>query len=1235
MRLFHRNRKDDRMAGSRCPVRKQRRRGLLVEPLEDRTLRTMLFTPQNGAETVTDKGGDKLGQVSWGLPLYTIYWGSWWTTNSDGQKLQTKLQNSLNPIFWDSAYLDGLNQYGVPYRAGVPSSGTVEVNDTSNPSTGFTHDDVGNVVSNAIDNLGLPEEDDKPNGGLYVVFTPPGIRSDAPTANGYHNYTTDYDFPFDIDTWHYAWVGNFGTGDTQLSTMTETMSHEVAEAMTDPNLDAVIVNGTSEIADLDARKYTAFVNGYEVKSYWSQTDGAFAIYDGNSQSVTVNNGALTVNGDQSGSNTKDTVTVDLNPVGGVQVTLNGELFSFSAGQVNQVTINSGADVDTINIHSTASGIPVVVNAGPGNDTINVGNGDLSQLNGKVTVNGQGVGDSDQVIFNDKTASYSGTYTVTSSNVSRTSFSGVTSSGIEKMTLNAAPGANTITVMNTTSAIPVTINAGGGNTIQLGSGDLSKLPGGVTVTGQGGTDRVFVNDQSVASSNNYTITDSIVGRVSFGGLTYSGIQSLTLNADPGGNTINVTGTASGIPVTINAGGNNNTINVGNGDLSRLAGAVSVNDQGNGDRVNINDQSASSSNAYTITSSTVSRGFFGGLTYGKIVGLILNAESGNNTISVVSTAPGASVRLNGGAGNDTYKFDADNTLGSVTIDESGGGNDALDFSPTTTRAVAVNLGSSLAQVVNAGLSLTLLQNNTIENVDGGAQGDTITGNLLNNVLNGGGGDDMIDGSGGNNTLVGGAGNDTLTGGPGNDTYPFDTDSFLGRDTIIESGGVDTLDFSATTTRAVAVNLSNAAAQVVNAGLALTLSAGDTIENVIGGTLGDSINGNNLDNVLTGGDGNDTMFGQDGDDMLDGGANDDILSGGANDDTFIGGMGNDLQIGGADNDTFEFDTDNPLDSDTIDETGGGIDTLDFSSTTTRTVNVDLGYVGPQAVNGRLTLSLLAGNLIENVIGGAMGDTIAGTILDNVLTGGGGNDTLVARDGNDTLEGGAGDDTLNGGANDDTYLFDTDNALGRDTINESLGGIDTLDFSATSTRSVAVNLGTAAAQVVNAGLVLTLSAGNTIENATGGDQSDTIIGNALANYLRGRDGNDILVGNAGMDTLVGNNGRDLMIGGQDADTLDGGNDDDLEIGGATAYDANVAALDAILAEWTSARPYADRVNNLLNGGGLSGGNYLRATPAGRTVFDDGAIDTLTGGAGLDWFFQGNPDVITDRNTGGPETVS
>jgi Ca2+-binding RTX toxin-like protein len=192
--------------------------------------------------------------------------------------------------------------------------------------------------------------------------------------------------------------------------------------------------------------------------------------------------------------------------------------------------------------------------------------------------------------------------------------------------------------------------------------------------------------------------------------------------------------------------------------------------------------------------------------------------------------------------------------------------------------VNLGFAGAQVVNAGLTLTLSSDTTIENVIGGALGDTITGNALNNSLSGGSGNDTLAGGAGNDILTGGAGDDLLIGGDGNDKYSFDTDLALGSDTIDESGGgIDTLDFSATTTRAVSINLGNPAAQVVNAGLTLTLSSGTTIENVTGGALGDTITGNALNNSLSSGAGNDTLDGGAGTDTLDGGAGTDVATNG----------------------------------------------------------------------------------------------------------------------------------------------------------------------------------------------------------------------------------------------------------------------------------------------------------------------------------------------------------------------
>jgi len=76
------------------------------------------------------------------------------------------------------------------------------------------------------------------------------------------------------------------------------------------------------------------------------------------------------------------------------------------------------------------------------------------------------------------------------------------------------------------------------------------------------------------------------------------------------------------------------------------------------------------------------------------------------------------------------------------------------------------------------------------------------------------------------------------------------------------------------------------------------------------------------------------------------------------------------------------------------------------------------------------------------------------------------------------------------------------------------------------------------------------------------------------------------------------------------GGDGDDIAISGFTSYDANEAALKAVLDEWTSSAPYGTRVANLRNG---LGGVMLQS---GVTVFDDEAVDRMTGGGGDDWFF-------------------
>jgi len=84
--------------------------------------------------------------------------------------------------------------------------------------------------------------------------------------------------------------------------------------------------------------------------------------------------------------------------------------------------------------------------------------------------------------------------------------------------------------------------------------------------------------------------------------------------------------------------------------------------------------------------------------------------------------------------------------------------------------------------------------IENVRGGANNDTLTGNGLPNLLFGNNGNDILVGQGGNDYLRGGAGNDTYRWSPGDGYDTIDEEGLAGRD-VIEihdfAGSLDTLE------------------------------------------------------------------------------------------------------------------------------------------------------------------------------------------------------------------------------------------------------------------------------------------------------------------------------------------------------------------------------------------------------------------------------------------------------------
>ena len=142
--------------------------------------------------------------------------------------------------------------------------------------------------------------------------------------------------------------------------------------------------------------------------------------------------------------------------------------------------------------------------------------------------------------------------------------------------------------------------------------------------------------------------------------------------------------------------------------------------------------------------------------------------------------------------------------------------------------------------------------------------------------------------------------------------------------------------------------------------------------------------------------------------------------------------------------------------------------------------------------------------------------------------------------------------------------------------------------------------------------------------------------------DGNDTLQGGGGPAVLVGGQGNDritggiapsILIGGSGSDRLAGGSGNDILIGGVTQFDANIAALKSILAEWTRTdASYNQKVADLTGGstGGLNGSYFLNTA----TVFDDGSTDSLLGASGgLNLYFArlagANKDHLGHLNPG------
>ncbi|XP_035286246.1 uncharacterized protein LOC118234051 [Anguilla anguilla] len=156
--------------------------------------------------------------------------------------------------------------------------------------------------------------------------------------------------------------------------------------------------------------------------------------------------------------------------------------------------------------------------------------------------------------------------------------------------------------------------------------------------------------------------------------------------------------------------------------------------------------------------------------------------------------------------------------------------------------------------------------------------------------------------------------------------------------------------------------------------------------------------------------------------------------------------------------------------------------------------------------------------IIGGNMADYLLGNEGSERIEGHGGNDIINGQSGDDNLLGGKGDDVISGGAGNDMIY----GGWGADKIDGG-PGVDVVFFSGdvrTST-GVKVDLSSGRGEWADA----ENDTYTAVEDVSGTNFNDLIIGDEEDNELVGKFGNDTLVPGHGSDVLFGGPGNDLYV--------------------------------------------------------------------------------------------------------------
>ena len=218
--------------------------------------------PTAGTVRFVDHGGPVLHAAK----VHLVYWGSTWIASGTSYPTPDQITAAIHTVL-AGPYLSGLAQYRAITPAVLRGSTVIT---SSDPPAGFTDEQVSDFLKTQLD-AGVAPEPDRDQQTLYIVVLPATAHAngDSPFV-GEHSYYTRRGQPI-----RYAWTD----ATASLLTATQKITHELVEALTDPDGNAVLgVPGTCsqggwcEIADICPDPI--IVDGVAAAPYWSNQAGA-------------------------------------------------------------------------------------------------------------------------------------------------------------------------------------------------------------------------------------------------------------------------------------------------------------------------------------------------------------------------------------------------------------------------------------------------------------------------------------------------------------------------------------------------------------------------------------------------------------------------------------------------------------------------------------------------------------------------------------------------------------------------------------------------------------------------------------------------------------------------------------------------------------------------------------------------------------------------------------------------